>query len=348
MRILICRLGAWGDSIITTPLVRYLKQQGHEVYYLGSEQAQAVLENNPHIDKFILHVRDSIASNKLGEYFEATAKANECDKHIDLCESIEVNLCLSPSQPAYNYPKYERMEICNKNYYEETFDISRQRVKEAFKEAWKFYDPKLMQRTYQPEMFFTEDEEKFIMDDIRTPYMGKKKILWGLSGSSRQKTYPPAQMVEVIKGFPDYIHITVGDEQCRFLQWPFTLPPVKDKFTNVVPRAGKYTMRESILLSKYVDLVIAPDTGLLHGSGCFDTPKIGLLTNTSKENITKHFRNDYSLESKGVACSPCFHLVYKADVQAQLDSDQMTPLCMSMGMGSGRLIKRIKEVFNGK
>lgn len=343
MRILVCRLGAWGDSIITTPLVRYLKQQGHEVYYLGSEQAQAVLENNPNVDKFILHVKDSIASNKLEEYFEATATAHDCEKIIDLCESIEVNLCLSPSQPAYNYPKYERMDICNKNYYVETFDIARQQVKESFKEAWKFYDPKLMQSTYQPQMFFTESEEKFIMDDIRTPYMGEKKILWGLSGSSRQKTYPPAQMLEVIKAFPDCIHITVGDEVCRLLEWPFT--KVKG-FENVITRAGKYTMRESILATKYVDLVIAPDTGLLHGSGCFDTPKIGLMTNTTIENITKHFKNDYSLESKGVACSPCFHLVYKSDVQAQLDSDQMTPLCMSMGMGSDRLIERIKEVFD--
>lgn len=338
MRILICRLGAWGDSIITTPLVRYFKQEGHEVYYLGSEQAQAILENNPNIDKFILHVRDSIASNKLEEYFEATAKANECDKVIDLCESIEVNLCLSPSQPAYNYPKYERMAICNKNYYAETFRIAANKL--GFGETWEYKMPNL-----NPEMFFTEQEEKFIMDDIRTPYMAKKKILWGLSGSSRQKTYPPAQMLEVIKAFPEYIHITVGDEVCRLLEWPFT--KVKG-FDNVIPRAGKYTMRESLLASKYVDLVIAPDTGLLHGSGCFDTPKIGLLTNTTIENITKHFKNDYSLESKGVACSPCFHLVYKSDAQAQLDSDDMTPLCISMGMGANRLIKRIKEVLDAK
>lgn len=327
------------DSIITTALVRYLKQQGHEVYYLGSEQAQEILENNPNIDKFILHKRDSIESNKLAEYFKATADANECDKYIDLCESIEVNLALSPSMPQSKYPKYERMEICSKNYYEETFEITGKKTGDYGRLVMRH------DKNFNPEMFFTEQEEKFIMDDIRTPYMGKKKILWGLSGSSRQKTYPPEYMAKVVAAFPDYIHITVGDEPCRILEWIFTHPTVKDKFSNIVPRSGKWSIRESILATKYVDLVIAPDTGLLHGSGCFDTPKIGLFTNTSIENVSKHFKNDYSLQAENVSCSPCFNLIYKADVQAQIDDSDGTPLCMKWGHPPDRLISRIKEVF---
>ena len=235
MRILVCRLGAIGDSIITTSLIRYLKQQGHEIYYLGSEVAQDILKGNPNIDKFILHVRDSIPNTELDKYFESVRIANECDKLISLCESLEVSLALTPSQPAYNYPKYERKEMCDVNYYEITFDVSQKQVPEAFTgKAYKFYDPKLMREVNKPEMFFTEAEEKYILDDIRTPYMGKKKILWGLSGSSRQKTIPPQTMVEVIKAFPDCIHITVGDEACRILEWPFSHPSVKKQFPNVV------------------------------------------------------------------------------------------------------------------
>jgi ADP-heptose:LPS heptosyltransferase len=48
-------------------------------------------------------------------------------------------------------------------------------------------------------------------------------------------------------------------------------------------------------LTKFVDLVISPDTGVLHASGCYDTPKIGLLGHTTIENITKYFKNDYSI-----------------------------------------------------
>lgn len=340
MRILICRLGAIGDSLITTPLVRYLKQQGHEVYYLGSEQAQQILENNPNVDKFILHKRDSIPSNELTKYFNSIADANECDTHVDLCESIEVNLALSPSMPQSKYPKYERMEICNKNYYEETFNISGKNTGDYGRLVMRH------DKNFNPEMFFTEQEEKFIMEDIRTPYMDKKKILWGLSGSSRQKTWPPEYMLKVVKAFPDCIHISVGDEACRLLEWPFTFREVAHKFPNFVPRSGKWSIRESILACKYVDLVIAPDTGLFHGAGCFDTPKIGLFTNTTIENVAKHFKNNYSLQAEDVPCSPCFNLIYKTDVQAQIAEDGMSTLCMKWGIQPDRVIERISEVFN--
>lgn len=339
MRILICRLGAYGDTLITTPLIRYLKQQGHEIFYLTSDNGRTILENNPNVDKLIFHERDSIPNTKLGEYFEATKKLYECDQMIDLCESIEINLAFSPSQPQSKYPKFEKMAIANRNYYEETFDFAQKQMESGTNAPWKWA------ADLNPEIFFTEKEEKFIEEDIRIPYMGKKKILWGLSGSSRQKTYPPEYMCKVIETFPDYIHITVGEEVCRLLEWPFTHPSVKDKFPNVVPRAAKFTMRESILATKYVDLVIAPDTGLLHGSGCFDTPKIGLLTNTTIENISKHFKNNFSLEAEGVACSPCMNLIYDANVQAQTDEEGV-PLCMQWGHPVDRMIKRIKEVFN--
>jgi ADP-heptose:LPS heptosyltransferase len=340
MRILIARLGAYGDTLITTPLIRYLKQQGHEIYYLTSDNGRTILENNPNVDKLIFHERDSVPNTKLGEYFEATKKLYECDQLIDLCESIEINLAFSPSQPQSKYPKFEKMAIANRNYYEETFEFTARQVGDYGRLVMGWKDHNL-----NPEMFFTEQEEKFIEEDIRIPYMGKKKILWGLSGSSRQKTYPPEYMVKVIQAFPDYIHITVGEEVCRLLEWPFSHVSVKDQFPNVVTRAAKFTMRESILACKYVDLVIAPDTGLLHGSGCFDTPKIGLLTNTSRENITKHFKNDYSLEAENVACAPCFNLIYDANVQAQTDEEDV-PLCMKWGHPPERLIKRIKEVFD--
>lgn len=346
MRILIARLGAFGDTLITTPLIRYLKGKGHEVFYLTSESGMQILKENPNVDKLILHVRDSIANNKLEEYFKAIADANECDKIIDLCESIEINLALSPSMPQSKYPKYERMALCNKNYYEETIYIAEKKLGEKIEIKFdKLSD--MIPDQFNPEIFFTEQEEKFIMDDIRTPYMGKKKILWGLSGSSRQKTWPPEYMLKVVEEFPDCIHITVGDEACRLLEWPFTHISIKDKFPNLVPRAGKYTMRESILACKYVDLVIAPDTGLLHGSGCFDTPKIGLFTNTTIENVAKHFKNNYSLEAENVACAPCFNLIYKTDAQAQISEDGMSTICMKWGHPPERMINRIREVFNG-
>lgn len=350
MRVIVNRLGGFGDMLVITSLLRYLKQEGHEVYVLTQDQGMEILKNNPNVDKLIHHKRDSIQHDKLGEYFESIKKANECDKMVELSESIEVNLALHPSDPQYKYPKYERKKICNRNYYWETFSIAR-------KQLWldiqnikdnQAYEPidDVNQKLYNPDFYSTEEEDKFIQEDIILPNIGKKKILWGLSGSARQKTYPPIYMKKVIDALPEYLHILVGAEHERILQWPFVLPQVKDQYPNVIGRAGKYTMRESITAIKYVDLLIAPDTGLLHASGCFDTPKIGILTNTSKENITKYFKNDYSIESENIGCVPCFSLIYNAQIQCNFDDSKITPICMSL-QSPDKLISRIKEVLNG-
>lgn len=64
-----------------------------------------------------------------------------------------------------------------------------------------------------------------------------------------------------------------------------------------------------MLMTKHVDLVIAPETGILNAAGCFDTPKIGLLTHSNKTNLTKYFKNDHSLQAH-IDCSPCHRMIY--------------------------------------
>lgn len=341
MRILIIRLGAIGDTIITTPLVRYLKQGGHEIYYLGSETAQTILQNNPHVDKFILHVRDSVPNDKLGDYFESVREAHECDKLIDLCESIEVNLALYPNDPRSKYPKYERMEMCNKNYYEETFRITEKQLQLQFP-CYADHDvPAEVKEYYNPEIFFTSEEESE-MEKFFKELTGRFVILWGLSGSSRNKTYPYSDKVikRLIKDHGDVSVITVGDEACQILEYPIC------DIKRVICKSGQWSIRQSILACKYASLVVSPDTGLLHGSGAYPTPKIGLFTATTRENVTKHFLNDYSLEPEGIDCAPCFLLIYKANVQSNMAEDGITPLCCAYGIPPQKLIERIEVVYD--
>src|SRR4051812_37393796 len=56
MKFLIIRFSSIGDIVLTTPVIRCLKQQvaGAEVHYLTKRGFKAVLENNPYIDKLHL------------------------------------------------------------------------------------------------------------------------------------------------------------------------------------------------------------------------------------------------------------------------------------------------------
>ena len=292
---------------------------------LTSEQGLEIFANNPHIDKIIYHKKDSIQGDKLQEYFNALQSANECDEQINLCESIEVNLCLHPTQPQYNYSKSERRELCDKNYYDHTL----------IKGGVDIECDKL------PEMFFTDAEEEDCAR-FRKDLIGKYVVLWCLSGSGRNKAYPyiPYVMNDLLVMYPEMVFITVGDLTCQIYE-------VGLQNERVIHKSGVWTFRQSAIMAKYANLVISPDTGMLHAAGCFETPKIGLLGHTTIENITKHFRNDYSIEAKA-PCAPCFRLIYHAKIQCPVDSLTGACWCMAYGISDDLLMERIKYVIGDK
>ncbi|HRW63416.1 MAG TPA: hypothetical protein P5132_08005, partial [Bacteroidales bacterium] len=53
VRFLILRFSSIGDIVLTTPVVRCLKQQmpEAEIHYITKPQFKSLLENNPYIDK---------------------------------------------------------------------------------------------------------------------------------------------------------------------------------------------------------------------------------------------------------------------------------------------------------
>lgn len=315
-----------GDSLIITPLVKYLKNQGHEIYLHTSETGAEILKGNPNIDKVIPYVSNSVPDDKLQEHWKKIAEENGCDKSINLCESIERAISCHPIDPMYSWTKSERRERCDKNFYEYTF--------EHCGESWINAD------AMRPEMFFTEEEEtkmRNFFNQDKTAFW----ILWGLSGSGLNKSYPYSDFViaEILQKHKNVKVVTVGDELCQVLE------ALKDK--RVIRRAGVWTMRESSLAAKFANLVVAPDTGLIHASGCFDTPKICLIGSNSKNNITKHFANDYSIEAdeKLVPCAPCFRLIYSASQQCPIEPESGLPKCMALGIRPQLIVEKIEHVI---
>ena len=333
MRILVIRIGAFGDAIITTPLIRYLKEKGHEIVFLGSEQSEQVLRHNPRISKFVYHERDSVENCKLGEYFDKVRKEHGCDKMIDLCESIEVRLALAPDYPQWNWSKKERAAYADINYYEYAFEMAFEQHPDLKDEGHTFSS-----ETYIPEMFFSSEEEEWAAEE-RKRNLGQVVVMWGLSGSGRQKTYPyvPYIVADLIKKHKKMKVILVGGQTCQILEAGFP------KHDRIVRRSGDFNFRQSAMLTRHVDLVVSPDTGFLHAAGCTQTAKLGLLTHTTIENITKHFLSDYSIESEA-PCAPCFRLINDADKQCPTELATKATLCMSKnGMRPERVMERIEE-----
>lgn len=346
MRILIFRSGAFGDCLITTPLVRYLKSRGHEVVYVTGERGLEVLKHNPNVYKLIKH-DESVKNELLGDHIEWLKEKNRCQRVIDLNESIEVALSQHPRSADYKLPKQERIKRFNRNFYEYCFEHAAQNNGILFKDLIKamatlddYQMTQLLPNGYRPELFFDSTELDQTAKHLKSDCFN---VLIGLSGSGSNKTYPWMMDLcnSIQKDYPKVHLITVGDIKCQILE-----DSIDD--VNITKLSGNIPMRQSMALTGLVNLVISPDTGLLHASGCYDTPKIGILGHNTIECITKHFTNDYSIEAdeKLAPCAPCLYMIYDMKQQCPLSPISGGSICMAEGIPLQKVYDRFQEVYN--
>ncbi len=301
---LVIRYGAIGDSVWSTPVVRQLKKEGYHVTYNCTEYSAQVLRNNPNIDEFLIQGTDEIPNSDLEGYWETISEG--FDRVVNLCGSVEQNVLVAEGiDDEFGWPHKKRHEKCNKNYMDET-------MKRAG------YPDMLGE---QPELFFSDTEE-ILAQNFRHKNRDKFLILWTMSGSSFHKIYPWAEYIagDLYRKHQDDVRIvTVGDELSRVLEWqsPITMN-----------RSGHFTVRQSMIMTKYFDLVIGPETGILNAASCFDTPKIVLLSHSSKTNLTKYWRNCTALEPVSCACHPCHRIIYSNKVCPK-DKQTQVSECMT-------------------
>ena len=340
MNVLIWRTGAYGDQIVVTPLIRHLHNQGHKVFIVAGERGEQVLKNNPHVHKIIEHDKN-VKNENLGDHMDYLMRKYHCDRLIDLNESIECAISLHPRSPEYKLPKKERLAKYNRNFYEYCFEHAKEPIPAL--NGYECDSMYMSKEFFKPELFFDEKELREARNYLKPGF----NILVGLSGSGSNKAWPWIMDLcnNIGKTHPEIHIITVGDIKCEILE-DIDTPDL----TNITYLSGKIPMRISMALSSMVDLLISPDTGLLHASGAYKTPKIGLLGHTTKEMITKHFENDYSIEAdeRLAPCSPCSYMIYDPKMQCPLDPMFNSSICMSEGIPLQVVYERIMEVYSAR
>lgn len=282
---LVIRYGALGDAVMSTPVVRQLKKEGFYVVYNCSPYSILVLKENPNIDEFLVQAKDVIPNEELTEYWSDIGR--NFDKVINLSETIEQGMLKVQGKPEFDWSHNKRRKLCNKNYVDYTMEVAGY--------------PEL--KGEKTELFFTEQEERLARTFVEN-HKDRFIVVWAMSGSSMHKVYPWSEYVagEIWKKHGNEVCIiTVGDDSCRILEW--TMP-------HTLPRCGMLTVRQSMLMTKYANLVIGPETGILNAAGCYDTPKIIFLSHSSEENLTKYWQNVTPLHPENCRCHPCHKLIY--------------------------------------
>jgi ADP-heptose:LPS heptosyltransferase len=318
-KILVVRFSSIGDVVLTTPVIRCLKEQfegGLELHYLTKSAYATLLEHNPHIDK--LHrIDDSIT-----EILPAL-KVENFNYIIDLHNNIRTKSLKSKlGVKSYTVDKQnvQKWKMVNfgvgrekgvshivDRYLETVLPLG---IKDDGK-GLDYYPPKNDHVTFSnvPDNF----ENGFTAVAVGAQYDGKKM--------------PVEKLISVCSAIQSPIVLLGGPEDAA--KGDAIASELGEKALNT---CGKMTIHDSALVIKQAKVVVAHDTGLMHIATAFQKPLVSVWGCTSPAIGMAPFRpNEQSIivEPLHLKRRPCSKLgnrckYGKAQCIQEVDEKQIT------------------------
>jgi ADP-heptose:LPS heptosyltransferase len=275
----VVRYGVIGDMIVTSSILPGLKEQGYHVTVNTYQIGRELLKHDPHVDEFLIHKKDEVPNTELGDYWKKLAK--NYDRFINLSESMEGSLLALQWRIAAQWPKEARAFLMDRNYLEMTHAIAGV----PFVPRAKFYA--------------TKEEREWARKE-KAKWGKKFVIFWSLSGSALHKVSPWADdvMHRLFANTDDAVVVLTGGHECQILEVGWENHP------RVWCRSGVWSIRKSLAFAQAADLVVGTETGVLNAVGLENVPKIVLLSHSSPEMLTKHWKNTTNL-IPSTPCHPC-------------------------------------------
>ncbi|MCL3780375.1 lipopolysaccharide heptosyltransferase family protein [Prolixibacteraceae bacterium JC049] len=294
-KFLVIRFSSIGDIVLTTPVVRCLKQQvaNAEIHYITKKKHQAILEHNPYIDK--LHLLD----DKLLDTVEEL-KNEQFDYVIDLHNNIR-SAQIKRLLKVKNY-SVDKLNI--KKLLLVTFKINKlpnlhivDRYMDTVNAFGVLNDGKGLDYFIPPE---TENNTELI-SKINNDY-----VAIVLAGTYYTKRFPQSKLIELCKATDKPIVLLGGNDEKEMGE-----NIVKACGQHVKNYCGELNLNQSALFTKHARLVITNDTGLMHIAAAFHKKILSIWGNTVPEfGMYPYIPHSASeiMQVRGLNCRPCSKL----------------------------------------
>ena len=298
IKFLIIRFSSIGDIVLTTPVVRCLKQQldGAVIHYLTKPQYATILETNLYIDK--VHTLKDFRSTI------AELKAENFDYLIDLHKNIRTYRfkdklkILDFTFPKLNYKKF----LLTNFKIDKLPDIH---IVDRYFEAVKVFDIKNDNKGLD---YFIENHNVVNINELNLNFSTNEFIAFAIGGQHNTKKMPNHKIIEI----------------CNKIDVPVILLGSKEDFDNANEICkhtqnthnfcGKLNLSQSASIIFQSKAVITHDTGLMHIASAFKKNIISLWGNTvPKFGMYPYQAGELSqiCEVKNLKCRPCSKIGYK-------------------------------------
>ncbi len=301
MKILVVRFSSIGDVVLTTPIVRCLKQQlpNATIHFITKKNFVSLIDQNPNIDK-VIPIQSSI--NEV----ISDLKKEKYDWVIDLHKNVRtLSLKQKLKVPSRSFPK---MNI--EKWMLVKFKLDRMpkiHIVDRYFETIKHLGVK---NDFLPcDFYISSDSNVSIINSfgIQSPFLA---IAIGAQFST--KRLPLNKLVEIISKI-QYPIVLVGGQMDADLAGSI-ISFFPDKI--IKNACGAFTLQQSASIVKQSKVLLTNDTGLMHIASCFEIPIVSVWGNTVPSlGMYPYFPKSPELfsihEVKNLNCRPCSKIGYK-------------------------------------
>ncbi|NEU08107.1 glycosyltransferase family 9 protein [Flavihumibacter sp. R14] len=295
LKILVIRFSSIGDIVLTTPVIRCLKQQldGVELHYLTKRSFEAVLASNPYIDR--LHFLDDKLSETIGRL-----KAEKYDLIVDLHHNLRtliIKARLGVRSTSFDKLNWQKWLIVN-------FKINRLPAVHIVDRYLKTVQFLNVQNDEEGLDYFLNAEYDL---SVLLPKSHQEYIGLVIGAQHATKRLPQHQLIKLCQDLGQPIVLLGGpDDAARAAEICEEAGPM------IFNGCGKFSLDQSAYLVRMARQVITHDTGLMHIASAFKKPVISVWGNTIPEFGMYPYKTSRSViaEVKHLGCRPCSKIGY--------------------------------------
>ena len=253
LKILIIRLSSIGDIILTTPIIRCLKQQTDaDIDFLTKNNYKNLLNSNPNITQTF-----GLSENK--KELLNILKSKKYDCVIDLqnnLRSFKIRFAIGVKSYVYSKNNFKRYLLIQFGY-----NLLNNHVVDRYFKTVK-------------KLRITNDKrgvDYFMSDNTSIEFdTNQNYLIWCIGGTHEAKKLSFVQISDVLSHLNLPVILIGGSEDMELSE-----QIIQSTHSKIVYNfCGKTSIEESAYLLKKSQLVLTNDTGMMHIASAFDSPII--------------------------------------------------------------------------
>lgn len=320
---------AYGDWLYTVPVFKHLLEK-YEIHLEINTKGFELLKDDPRFKSITMFEISAVPEKDREKVYKERIqflidKINP-DKVIDIRGTLEQECIAEANQKIFYAPVAERRaQFGEKNFYKAIFEKCEISIGDKIDTEG---------------LHFTEKEISWA-ENWRKKHIGDFIVMVPFAGSCAHKVFPC--LLGVISKILEKYH-----NSCVYIAGDSSLNPVFSncKHDRLIHAYNDVPIKQAVLMTKYADIVIGPETGVVVAAGMFGTHKIMLNTASSVSQCNDYQKNDHSIQAK-VGCSPCHRAVYtEQDCENLTDyAGQKVPACTE-SIKADDIMPIVAEVYN--